>query len=111
MRTILFIMAILLGVAIGAIMLSTVFFGLLILAVFVGLIENTPVLKWIVYRCPTLVDGIVFFVSVSIIFTVKPCAISASFIIAGLGFIFLYRPYIKRLLTHHENDPETHHEY
>ena len=93
MKTALFIIVLLVGMFIGGILATWIFFGILTFAGFVGLIESISVLKWIVYRTSGLFDIIIFVLS--LIATVRlGVTITASLTIAGLLFTFVYRPYI-----------------
>jgi len=93
MKAIVFIIAMFIGLSIGGMMASWIFFGLITLAGFIGLVESDGPLKWLVYKTSGLFDIIIFVLS--IIATIKMgVTVTASLTIAGLGFTFLYRPYI-----------------
>ena len=95
MRPIGFIIAMFIGLAIGGMMATWIFFGLLTLAGLIGLIENIAILKWIVYRTSGALDILIFIAG--IMATIKlGVTITASLTVAGLGFTFLYRPWIQK---------------
>lgn len=94
MRTIGFIICMFIGLAIGGVLVAWIFFGLLTLSGLIGLIENIAPLKWIVYRTSAFWDIIIFLAT--IIATAKlGVTITASLSVAGLGFTFVYRPWIQ----------------
>ena len=93
MKTLVFIIVLLVGMFIGGTLATWIFFGILTFAGFVGLVESVPVLKWIIYRTSGLFDIIIFVAT--IMATVKlGVTVTASLTIAGLLFTFAYRPYI-----------------
>ena len=94
MKIFLFIVAIIIGIAVGGMLSSWIFFGILTFAGFVGLVESIPILKWIVYRTSGLFDVLIFGATVAATASLG-VTIMASLTIAGLCFTFLYRPYIK----------------
>ena len=97
MKVFLFVLVMIIAMVIGGTLATWTFFGLLTLAGFVGMVESIPILKWIVYRTSALFDIVIF--GLTIIATVKlGVTITASLTIAGLGFTFLYRPYISHVV-------------
>ena len=94
MKIVLFVIAIALGVALGGMLATWIFFGILTFAGFVGLVESIPILKWIVYRTSGLFDVIIFGATIAATAALG-VTVMASLTIAGLCFTFLYRPYIR----------------
>lgn len=93
MKPFLYVLAMFIGIAIGGMMATYIFFGLMTLAGIVFLIESIPALKWIVYRMNSTIDIIIFVLTV--IATIKlGVTIAGSLTVAGLGFTMIYRPYI-----------------
>lgn len=93
MKTVLFIIVLLVGMFIGGTLATWIFFGILTFAGFVGLVESVPLLKWIIYKTSGLFDIIIFVATIAA--TVRlGVTITASLTIAGLLFTFVYRPYI-----------------
>lgn len=93
MKPILYVFAMLIGIFIGGMMATYIFFGLMTLLGMIFLIESVGWLKWIVYRLNGTIDVILFVLSV--IATIQlGVTIAASLTIAGLGFTMIYRPYI-----------------
>ncbi len=93
MKTVLFIIVLLVGMFVGGTLATWIFFGILTFAGFVGLVESVPLLKWIIYKTSGLFDIIIFVATIAA--TVKlGVTITASLTIAGLLFTFVYRPYI-----------------
>ena len=86
----------LIGIGIGGMMATYIFFGLITLAGLIFLIESVPWLRWIVYRLNGTFDIIIFVLTV--IATIKlGVTIAASLTVAGVGFTMLYRPYINHV--------------
>ena len=93
MRQIIFIVAMFIGLMMGHMIASFIFFGMITFAGFVFLVENITILKWIVYRTSALFDVLIFVAS--IVATIQlGVTITASLTVAGLAFTLLYRPWI-----------------
>ena len=93
MKPIFYVLAMLIGIGIGGMMATYIFFGLITLAGMIFLIESVPWLKWIVYKLNGTIDIILFVLTV--IATIRlGVTVAASLTVAGLGFTMIYRPYI-----------------
>lgn len=98
MRQTLFVIAMIIGLIMGHMIASFIFFGMLTFAGFVFLVENITILKWIVYRTSALFDVLIFVAS--IVATIQlGVTITASLTVAGLAFTLLYRPWIVKQLS------------
>ncbi len=93
MKQAVFLAVSLIGIIIGGHLAGHIFFGILTLIGFIALVEQIPILKWIVHRTSSLFDILIF--GAGIIATVSlGVTITAALTVAGLGFTLVYRPYI-----------------
>ena len=69
-------------------------YGLITLAGLVGLIESAKPLKWLVIKFTTLIDILIFVAS---IFATAKLGynITASLVVAGVGYTLVYAPYVR----------------
>lgn len=70
-------------------------YGLITLTGMIALIESAPPLKWLVRRFTTLIDVILFILTIAAT-AMLGYNISASLVIAGVGYTLIYAPYIRR---------------
>jgi len=69
-------------------------YGLITLVGLIALIESAPPLKWLVRKFTTIIDLIIF--ALSIYATAKlGYNITASLVIAGVGYTLVYAPYVR----------------
>lgn len=93
-RPIIFIVLCVLGIIAGHLIMTITFFGILLIAGFVGLVEYIPILKWIVYRCSATIDILLWILS-AISIVALGVTIAGALGVASLAFTFVYRPYIQ----------------
>lgn len=89
-KVIIFIAVIFIGVKIT----GAVGYGLITLISLIALIESIPPLKWVVKRMSSLIDVILFGLSIYATLTLG-YNITASLVVAGLGFTLIYKPYLR----------------
>lgn len=94
MKTVIFIVLGLLVMAIGGQLAVYFLFGVITLIGFIALVESIPPLKWIVVRTSSVLDIIIFIVTIMATASLG-VTIMASLTIAGLGFTLLYAPYLR----------------
>lgn len=93
-RGFLFIVVCIIGIYIGAAIATYIFMGILTLLGLVFLIEAIKPLKWLVERSVSILDIIIF--GITIIATLQlGVTIAASLTVAGLGFTMLYAPFVR----------------
>lgn len=83
---------------IGSYILVATFFGIVTLIGLIALVESIPLLKWFVRKTSSLVDILLFTLTI-IAVTAYGLNISAALTMAGLGFTLIYAPYIRE--QHH----------
>lgn len=90
----LFGLLLIVGIMIGGVIATYLFFGVVTLIGFIALVESVGPLKWLVERTASFIDIAIFVIT--IIATIKlGVTITASLTIAGLGFTLVYAPYVK----------------
>ena len=82
------------GIAIGTIIATYVFFGAITLAGFIALIESNKYLKYLITKSNRLLDVLIFgatlYATASLGIT-----ITASLTVAGLGYTLVYAPWLR----------------
>ena len=70
-------------------------YGLITLVGLIALIETVPLLKWIVKKFTSFIDVMIFVLT---IFATAKLGynITASLVIAGVGYTLVYAPYVRR---------------
>lgn len=95
MKVLLFVFVIFMGMMIGGMMATYLFFGILTLVGLIALVESVRPLKWLFERTTSFIDIIIFILTVMA--TVQlGVTITASLTVAGLGFTLLYSPYLRQ---------------
>jgi len=70
-------------------------YGLITLVGMIALIESAPPLKWLVRRFTTTIDIILFILTI-VATTTLGYNITASLVVAGVGYTLVYAPYVRR---------------
>lgn len=96
-QPILFAGVILLGMILGGQLAGHIFFGLILLGGLIALVENIPVMKWLVYKGNNILDVMIWGLSALAIITVG-VTIAAALAVASLGYTMLYAPYVRKQL-------------
>lgn len=86
---------VMIAIMIGSWVLAATFFGLCTLAGLIALIESIPFLKWFVKKTTSLIDLLIFGLTIAAV-TAYGLNISAALTIAGLGFTLVYAPYVRK---------------
>lgn len=88
-----------LGIVIGGHIVTHIMFGLLMFLGLVGLIENIPAIKWLVYKSNKFWDIMLFIAS--IIATVKlGVTITGAITVASIIYTFIYAPFIRNKMRY-----------
>lgn len=96
-QPIIFAGVILLGMILGGQLAGHIFFGLILLGGLIALVENIPVMKWLVYKGNNILDIMIWGLSALAIITVG-VTIAAALAVASLGYTMLYAPYVRKQL-------------
>lgn len=96
-QTSIFAAVVLFCIYIGGHIVTHIMFGLFMLAGIVGLAENIPFIKWIVYKSNNILDIGIFVLAGLATFTVG-VTITGAVTVAGLGYTFVYAPYVRNQL-------------
>lgn len=94
MKALLFIGVSFLGLMVGGMMASYIFFGIMTLIGFIALVENVRPLKWFIERTTSFIDVVIFLLTIAATVNLG-VTITASLTVAGLGFTLLYGPFIR----------------
>lgn len=97
-QPIIFAGAMMLGMVLGGQLAGHIFFGLILLGGLIALVENIPVVKWMVYKGNNVIDVIVWGLSAVAIVTVG-VTIAAALAVASLGYTMVYAPYVRRQMA------------
>ena len=84
-QPIIFAGVILLGMILGGQLAGHIFFGLILLGGLIALVENIPVMKWLVYKGNNILDVMIWGLSALAIITVG-VTIAAALAVASLGY-------------------------
>ena len=95
MRTGIFIVLTIACFIAGGMLFSYFIFGILTLAGFIALTENVRWIKWLAIKFSGAIDVIIFVASIYATATLG-ITITASLVIAGLGYSLLYAPWLRR---------------
>ena len=82
------------GLAIGTIIATYVFFGAITLAGFIALIESNKYLKYLITKSNRLLDVLIFGVTLYATASLG-ITITASLTVAGLGYTLVYAPWLR----------------
>lgn len=91
----LFVVLILIAFMVGGYIMAATFFGVLTLIGMISLIESIPFLKWIVKRTTSLVDIVLFALTIAALSSYG-FSIAGGLTVAGLGFTLVYAPYVRK---------------
>jgi hypothetical protein len=95
MKIAIFIILSILCLMIGGLIATYLIFGILTLAGFIALTENVKPIKWLVIKFSGLIDVLIFVGSIWATATLG-VTITASLVIAGLGYSLLYSPWLRK---------------
>lgn len=98
MRPLFFIVLAIIGFMVGHTISEIIFFGILLLAGFVFLVEFIPILRWIVYRTSATLDVIFWGFSAAAI-VMFGVTIAGALGVMSLAFTLCYRPYIQNYMS------------
>lgn len=83
------------GIWIGSAIATYMFFGLIILAGIIGLVETNKYLKYLAMRTNRMIDIILFGITMYATLSLG-ITITASLTFAGLGYTLVYAPWLRR---------------